>query len=191
MSQRPEKATLPFEEAAELLSVSVWVCKTCGKDYSTPGERMARLCCAKDVKCGTAGCDARVAKDAYIDCDVCRDTKDVARWAAYPEVPWDGETPLCLDGDDRFFYSFQDLDEFFLNNELTVDDLRLVICVAETKPRFDLSHLVEDYLGDEMEIQAEDKEINEIEKTVTDWLADHLPQMWYPGKTRPTLESVK
>ena len=57
MSEEPAKATLPFEEAAELRSVSVWVCKTCGKDYSTQGERMARLCCAKDQKCNTDGCD--------------------------------------------------------------------------------------------------------------------------------------
>ena len=185
-----EKGTLPFEEAAELRDVSVWVCKTCGKDYSTEGERLARLCCAKDQKCGTSECDARVPKDGYIDCDTCRKKNDVARWTAYPEVPWNGETPLCLDDDDRYFFSPEELDLFIEEHDLKIEDLRLVICVADTKPRFDVLQLVEDYLGSE-DIEVEEEERVAIEKTVNDWVDDHLKQMWYPGKTRPTLESVK
>ena len=87
-------------------------------------------------------------------------------------------------------HSPEDLDLFLEDHSLKIEDLRLVICVAEKKPRFDVLMLVEDYLG-ETDIQAEETEMVAIESTVDDWVDAHLAQMWYPGKTRPTLESVK
>ena len=178
--------SLPFEEAAEqVANVAGWVCKTCRRFYGED-ERVARYCCARDLKCSTEGCTGRAEKP-YTFCGNCREKKELARWLAYPEVPWDGETPLCLDDDDEFFYSQDDLEEYLAQNDLKPEDLRLVICKEDTKPYFDMMEFLTDYLPEDMEPDDPAK----IDALVNRWIEKHVPTVWVPGKMRPTLESLR
>lgn len=180
--------TLPFEQAAERrTNIEGWVCKTCRRFWGND-ERMARWCCAADLQCSTEGCKARVRKGGWTVCAPCRDRKAEERWLKLPEVPWDGNTPLCLADDDRYFFDLDDLDGFIEDHEgMKLEDLRLVICVPEKKPRFEVYDLLQDYLAEDME--ADDS--TEIEKLVKDWIEEHVPEVWMPGEARPTLGSLR
>ena len=177
---------LPYEEAAERKNnLSGWVCKTC-RQYWANDERAARWCCASDTECGEEGCKERTDK-SYTRCTTCRGKQDVARWEALKEVEWDEETPLVLDDDDTYFFHPEDLERYLEDHELKIEDLRLVLCVPEHKPNFDMTDLMADYLPEDQDCD----DPTEINKVVNDWIEEHAPEMWVPGKTRPTLGSVR
>jgi hypothetical protein len=176
-----------YEEAAEVVTgLSGWVCKVC-RSYWAENEHMARYCCAGTLPCKTEGCQARVEKHSYMYCQSCMGTRDLNRWLALPEVAWDGVTPLVMDDDDRYFFSEEDLNEYIADNELKLEDLRLVICVEEGKPLFEMQSLLEDYLPEGLD-SGDPKKIDGV---VNRWIEKNVPTVWVPGKTRPTHDSVK
>jgi hypothetical protein len=178
----------PYEEAAEIVTgLSGWVCKGCRR-YWAEDEHMARWCCAGTLPCETKGCQARVEKHTYMYCSSCMEKRDLARWLERPEVAWDGKTPLVMDDDDHYFFSAEDLDEYIADKDLKIEDLRLMICVEENKPYFEMYSFLDDYLAEGMDNEAD---WDKIDKVVNDWIKENVPTVWVPGKTRPTLDSVK
>lgn len=178
--------TLPYEEGAEhRTGLSGWVCKTCRRFFGEE-EHLARYCCAKDRPCQTEGCKNRTPSAGYIICDSCQETNRLKRWLALPEVAWDGETPLCLDDDDRYFFDADQLADYLADEEVKLEDLRLVICEKERPPRFDMTDFLCDHIPEDMDIDNPE----EIEQAVEDWIKAHVPDIWVAGKTRPTQASV-
>lgn len=180
--------TLRNEEAAErLTNIAGWICKTCRTFYGDKegAERAARYCCEKDHACGADGCQNR-AEQSYINCKPCRDKKDVERWLALPEVPWDFETPLVLHDDDQYFFSADDLQSYLEEHELTLNQVRLVIAVLEGQPQFDMADHLDGYLPDGLDYD-DDRKINAV---VNRWIEKHVPDVWFPGETRPSLASM-
>lgn len=180
--------TLPNEEAAEhKTNISGWVCKTCRRFYGDEAgsERTARYCCEKDHACGTDGCAGRAIRP-WIFCGACKEKRALDLWLSRPEVDWDGETPLVLDDDDEYFFSPEDLDEYLADHHLKPEDIRLVIAVLDRKPHFDMHEFVSDYLPEDLEAD-DDVKINAI---VNKWIQKHVPDVWVPGKNRPTMDSI-
>jgi hypothetical protein len=185
------KPALPYEEAATFVTgIKGWVCKTCGRFYGdgNGAEHIARWCCAGNLKCATDGCEARVERGGWTVCDACREKHTKEKWLAMPEVPWDGETPLVLFDDDRYFFGTDELESYLDDLDLEMDDLMLVVCVPEEKPHFEMHDLFQDYLPEDMDLEMEPTEINKI---VNQWIEDNAPAVWIAGKTRPTLASIK
>ena len=181
-----QKPLLPFEDSAVQMTVTGWVCKTCGR-FCGKEERLARWCCAKDLPCETEGCTRRAPK-GYLVCDECRHQKELARWKALPEVEWDGATPLALDDDDTYFIETEDLDSYLDDLELKVEDVRLVVCVQDHKPRFDVMDLLTDYLPDGLDC---DENPDAINKVINIWIDENVPVVWVHGKTRPSDKSLR
>lgn len=88
-------------EAAELVTVEGWKCRTCSRWWGAD-ERMARMCCVKELPCDS--CGAKVEKWRTL-CTGCRDLRDQERHAARKRVPWDGESPVWSDAEDEWFQS--------------------------------------------------------------------------------------
>ena len=176
-----------YEQAAEIRKKDFngWCCKSCDRYYGEE-EHIARYCCAKDLPCNTPGCKGRAEKP-YVCCKECLKKYDRERWLALPEIPWDGETPLCIHDDDTYFYSPEEIDDYLEDHDLKAEDIRLVICEHVDKPEFDMSALLEDYLCEDQEVDN----VAEIEKIVNKWIEDNVPEVWYPGKKRPTLASIR
>jgi len=180
------KNTMPYEESAERLTGIVgWVCKTCRR-YFGDDEHLARFCCAKDLPCDTDGCKGRKDR-GYTMCDSCRGTMDLKRWLALPEVPWDGKLPLCLDDDDKYFFSEDDLLEYLAEHDLKAEDIRLVICEKRRPPMFDMYEFLEDYLAEGQESEAD---WDKISDRVNAWIKKNVPDVWEPAKARPTVDSL-
>jgi hypothetical protein len=181
------KAVFHNEEAAEYrTNIEGWACKTCHFFYGKDGERAARYCCEKDHACGADGCAGRAEKP-YIYCPSCNRTRDLQKWQALPEVDWDGETPLCLDDDDTYFFSADDLDEYLADKGVKLEDIRLVICEKESPPCFEMDEFLCDHLADNMDCP----DAADIEKAVEDWIKKNVPDVWFPAKMRPSEASIR
>lgn len=181
-----QKVALPFEEAAEhRTGISGWVCKTCRSFYGED-ERAAKWCCAASIAC--SDCGGRNNEKSYIYCEACREKRRIKAWEGLPTAEWDGETPLVLDDDDKYFFDPDAIVDYLEEHNLKIEDLQLVICVPEDKPRFDMYDVTSDYFAGDMD---NDLDYSEINKKVNGWIEENLPAVWVPGKTRPTLESLR
>jgi len=177
---------IEYENAAEVRTVSGWVCKTCGR-FCGDDENLARYCCSKFVPCQTPGCAGKAEK-GYSFCKDCREKLSKERYLKLPLQPWDGVTPLVEQDDDRFFYDAEDLNDYLEDCGLEIEDLRLVVCKPCKKPFFEMAEFLCDYFGPENEL---DKDPKDIERCVNDWIEANVPVVWQHGKCRPTLESVR
>ena len=110
-------------EAAQIKTITGWV----GADGRFWGEdeHMARWSACTHIRC--KDCGAYVEK-SWLLCEGCRQSKSDAKWAALPRQKWDGETPLALYDDDRFFFSEEDLEDYCDAHDVKAGDLRLVLC---------------------------------------------------------------
>jgi hypothetical protein len=182
------EGTLKNEEAAEhRTNISGWVCKTCRRFYGDGqgSEGAARYCCEKDHRCGTDGCEGRAAKP-YIYCDPCVARRDEARWLALQEVEWDGEEPLCVFDDDRYFFDADSLADWLEEEGIPVEKVRLVLCEEDDKPLFCMDDFISDYMGE----HGDPGPTKRVDDIVNRWIGKNVPQMWVAGNRRPTLASL-
>jgi len=191
------KDKVPYEEAAEVRTVTGWVCKHCGRYYGN-NEHAARWCCRKDRPCET--CGGRTDR-SYIKCDSCREKDRLAKWLALPEVEWDGTTPLVVHGSDHYFFNADDLGDWLADDvemvlsdteaaaemKVALDDVRLCLC-KQVEPRgFDIS----DFLHDDVEEDWQpDPKALAAEKVVNDYIATLTP-LWTQTNKRPSLASLR
>lgn len=181
--------TLYSECAAERFTVEGWRCLKCHRFFygSEPAaERSARYCCATSFPCG---CGGRYEK-GWTCCEECRRKATAERWRKLERVEWDGETPLArFTGSDKFFWAADDLAEYLYDEELTLDEMMLVVCTPDYGRKFDLIEHIEDSLPEDNEPDLDGAD--EIDAVVNKWLKDHGPFSWYPGKTVPSDESLR
>lgn len=190
---RPEK-TLLYESAAEPCMVPGWRCKTCKAMYHI--EDAARVCCAVDAPCHK-GCGERVTvQGRYMACPACCRKSEDERWAKLKKADWDGETPLCVYGDDRYFFDVEALanwvDEANYDRKeeglppLHVEDLRLQLCEV-AKPRVFEAN---DFWSDDLP-EDEDLDSDEIDTIVNEWAEANIRTMYYPSGNGVTTESLR
>jgi hypothetical protein len=182
-----ETKVVQYEDAAEIVTgISGWVCKTCRR-YWAEDEHMARYCCSTEMPCETKGCAGRRRTHGIIYCDACSAKQDEARWKAIPEVKWDGKTPLVLHDDDTYFFDSDSLRDYLEEQDIKLEDLRVVICEEVGKPSFEMRDLLEDYLPDGLDCDSTEK----INAVVERWIDKHVPTVWTSSNARPTLASLK
>lgn len=119
MITKPEKIILPESpEAAHKETREVWVDRN-GRSFFD--ERTARWSGTTHLRCE---CGTVVKKNG--SCRICADKREAARYAAMPKKPWDGKTPLCMDGD-RWFYSIEDVWDYMEEYDVKIDGMPLII----------------------------------------------------------------
>ena len=190
MKDNPERNS---EDAAELVTVTGWACKHC-KRWWGKDERMARYCCSASFPCE---CGGRHSK-SWTHCEECRHKKDHERWYAKEEVIWDGQYPIGIWNDDKFFWDEDDLLDYLVemqdedvgnDNESCLDQLDnlwLTSCHPNNGRDFEMTEYLCDELGEDGSIDDE-----EINKTVNDWIMAHAPFSWGMTGERLSIESVK
>lgn len=173
--KKTEEKVIMYEsdEAANIQTLTGWVSskgRYWGKD-----EHMARfegsthqLC-----KCG------EIKQTSRIHCDKCDAEIQHKRFLAYPFKEWDGETPLTLFDDDKFFWSEDDIEEYLEENELKPEDLQLLICHPNYLSEIDTEQWAEVLAEDQDPpklILEKMKELNELirkEKPIS-WSASNI-----------------
>lgn len=188
------KNGIPYEEAAHVVTATGWACKTCsrffGTDQYTPAdghgaEHMARWCCASSMPCK---CGGRI-EGGYTICEACRNKQREADWLAKPEIEWDGEFPLAVWDDDRYFFDADALYEYV--DDIIEDGgnplgLKLTTCKRADVRQFEMN----DFLCDDLP-EDETLDCEEIDKTVNDWIAANQPRLFYPTGERISQASLR
>lgn len=184
------KEVIRYEDAAERRTVEGWVCKKCGRLYEErfhDAEHMARWCCATELPCD---CGGRNDCKSYTCCQACRDKHDDERFAAMEEVDWDGETPVCTWGSDKFFFDAESITDWIDDDEeRSLEKLQLVLCKKHKPREFEVGEFLCDDLGEEGS-DALGPTV-EIDAIVNKWIAENAPTMWDPTNKRISLASLK
>ena len=166
---------LDSPETASYQTVQGWVSRHglfFGKD-----EEAARYHGATHVKCKT--CGEPTHKTGYMTCASCREKAEIERYAKRERKPWDGETMLYSEMADEFFYDHDEVEDYCYDNNVLMEDLRLVHCEPEFAEEIDPDEHYE--IDDEekclpKEIEEAFEKLNEIIRNCKE------PLCWYPGK---------
>jgi len=163
-------------EAAREITVTGWVSRDglfFGKD-----ERAARWSGCTHIVCE---CGKPTPK-TYTRCEECRNKLTRERWLALPLVEWDGESPIVMFDDDRYFWSTEDLLDWCYDEDIKPSTLMLVTCEPHFAREIDADYWSDDLPedGDELpdDIAAAVDALNKVIR------AHKEPLCWHPGKQR-------
>lgn len=68
------------------------------------------------------------SEKSWTACVACRAKRDHERFKALPCRPWDGESPVCLWGDDRYFWSIDEFEDWIEDEDIDRSKVMLVHC---------------------------------------------------------------
>lgn len=160
------------DEAASVKTVTGWVSSD-GRWWGDD-ENIARYagCTHQLCECG------QVVDKHTTRCNSCRRKDEDARFDALETKIWNGEEPIVLDHNDRYFFDAQDLLDYCYDEGVQPQDLRLRICEPQYGREIDDS-----YFCDEL---AEDGDvpdaIMEAMGVLNQAIKDSGPLSWYPSK---------
>jgi hypothetical protein len=102
------------------------------------------------------------------------------------EVEWDGESAMCIRNSDNFFFSMEDVYDFYEDEDIEVENIELMLCEKEVH----ISQINIDELNDEYvdcdghgvshfhpEIAKKVDELNELIRRVE-------PKLWFQTNKR-------
>lgn len=117
-------------------------------------------------------------------CNSCRDKIEKEKYLKKPFIKWDGETPVCINNSDQYFWSSDEIDDYLEENEIKSSELELVICAPNHIRSID-----EDYWSDEMPEEYDSlsdfsKEFSEKLKEFNDYISTLKPLSWSQGVFR-------
>ena len=170
-----------YDNDAELRSIDMWVCKTCGKCWPVNGktknwtaedaEKAARTCCSKNSPCFK--CGTRRTKYPHRACDVCQEELSLERWLKCEVRPL--EFPLVLQDSDVWFFDVDQLYDYCDEHEVAVNDLRLRIG-RRHKPRpFEPSDFwCDDIPEDEDNDPTDDNTCAALANRINAWAQKHI-----------------
>jgi hypothetical protein len=155
-------------------NVSGWV--DCHGRFFGIDERAARWSGATHIEC--SDCATPIKKQGWTICVDCQEKKSKEKYMALERKPWDGETPLYMDGTDIYFFSRDDLDDYIEENECAINDLNLILCKPVEMPQLDDDYFIES-LHEDAEIPSE---LAEAILTLNKVVESLLTQTWCPDK---------
>ena len=161
------------DEAAHYQTLSGWVSRH--GHFMGNDERAARY----------DGCTHRPCKDCgeptekmYVVCNKCRVLGDKKRYKAMPKIEWDETGMLYSEAHDKYFSSWEEIEDYCEDEGIGKDELRLIICVPNYLPLipddYGCDDLAEDGELPDSVIQAIE-EFNKVIKAAG-------PVSWFPGK---------
>ena len=172
MTEQDKAIMFDSDEAAQYrTNMSGWVSRN-GR-YWGNDERAARYDGCTHRPCENCG---EPTEKGWLMCAKCRNLRDEARYKAMPKEEWNEKGMLC--SGDKYFSSWDEVDEYCEEEGVGKGNLRLVIC----EPNY-LPLLPSDYGCDEL---VEDGELpDSVEQAIEDFnkvIKAEGPVSWEPGK---------
>lgn len=170
-----EKIFNTDDKAASLKTVTGWVSRH-GLFYGD-NENIARL-----NGCTHLVCDCGNEYEKGRMCLSCRNIKEVERYDAREFKEWDGKTPLYSEAIDRYFFDSSELDHYTLDEEIPLEDLRLVIC-DPVYPCLISQDIWEDKFPEGQYLEDVCPELADLLEALNKYIRENKPVFsWYPGK---------
>jgi hypothetical protein len=174
---------IPYETNSEPATVSGFRCKSCFRFFID--DSSAKYCCSTSHACA---CGGRADKSRTA-CKVCCEKLAAEEWAAKESHEWDGEFPLSLDDDDKFFWNSEDLEDYILDNEICDSSgIRLTKCEKQVPRSFSMIDYLDDDIHEDSTIDHSDTE--EIDKIVNDWISENVPDLFYGTRKKLDVDQV-
>ena len=107
-----------------------------------------------------------------------------ARWDDLPRKEWDGETPLVVFDDDRYFFDAESLRDYLVDQEISIADIQLVFCEPTYATEIDPNEHFCDDLPEDGEVSAELFAAFEVLNAV---IRKESPLSWTQGKVAAVL----
>jgi hypothetical protein len=159
------------EAATFRTNIEGWVSST-GRFWGTD-EHMARWEGCTHIKCECGG----YSEKGYTKCEECREKAVRERYNALPAKKWEGEfvySHAC----DRYFFSEDDLLEYLEDEELKMDDLKLVVCEPNYLRPLEIPS---DEFPDDQEYEdVISKELRDALDSLNELIKKHKPIMQTP-----------
>lgn len=190
-----DNRVVKYEDAAEAVSVQGYQCKTCQAFYPHASEtslHSARWCCATDLPCE---CGKRITNKHFAYCDECLVRRESLRWDGMAQADWDGKAALAIWGGDKYFFDPNDILEYIEatndnreddDEEIDLDDLRIVICRRVQPSEFSFA----DFFRDDMADEHQDDNYSQIDDQVNAILQAAFPETWEPTEIRASRKSI-
>lgn len=173
MDKTKEIVMFNSPEAAQYkTNISGWVSRD-GRFFGND-ERTARY----------AGCTHTICEDCgqpverrRLICKNCEEKRAITKFNAMPKEVWNEEGGLYSDSHDKYFWSWDEVEEYCEDEGVKEEDLRLIIC----KPNYP-RQLTEDYFCDELSEDGElPDSIVQAMEAFNKVLEKSAPLSWYPG----------
>ncbi|WBV60259.1 hypothetical protein PFY12_14620 [Chryseobacterium camelliae] len=122
-------------------------------------------------------------------CHDCQNKKDEENFLHMKLVEWDKETPLYLyDSTDKYFFDYDDILDYCKEEEIELNDLKLVLCSRSYFSPIDLEYITEEVTHEDWEPS---EEFNNKLKDFNDWLVKQNTNTWFPTDQRVDLSSYE
>lgn len=137
-----------------------------------------------------SGCTHRICKcgnqmeKRYTACAVCRENAAVERHKKRERKEWDENRPAYSEACDRYFYSWDDIEDYLMDCEpCSKEDLRLIICQPVYLTQIDTDYWEGDLPEDGEVPDAVVEALNALNRAIE----QAEPVAWEPGKYAVTL----
>ncbi len=169
------------DEAAKQMTVTGWVSST-GRFWGRD-EHMARYEGSTHRLCDCG----EIMNKGWLKCQTCRDKQNNERFLALPFKEWDGETPLCLWHDDKYFFDSSDIDEYCDEQEVDPSELQLVWCEPMKLRKIDY-----DYWTDDMPENVDElpDEMLKLIDQMNEFIDGYSPNWWITTNIRTEYKPV-
>jgi hypothetical protein len=117
-------------------------------------------------------------------CETCSTAARKERFKALPAKDYDG-SPVCIWGDDTFFWDLDGILDFCEENEVKKEELQLVFCVPNTPPQVSWDHF-NDEVPDDSDGNVFSKEMIDAVEHLNEIIRAHKPISWSGGNVRVT-----
>jgi hypothetical protein len=147
--------------------------------YWGDNEHQARWSSCNTLDCQTEDCVNTVKRNSFIICDPCREERRKAKYAELARKQWDGTGLVYSDAHDKYFEDYQGLHDYLEEENLTVEQLDLVLCRPINIRELDEDHFTED-LHEDAELPSE---ISDAITKLNELIGNHgKAQSWMPDK---------
>lgn len=148
------------------------------------GDRITKDQIATHADCQDCGVEFEKQYTYQKRCSSCDFKYQNQKYLALELVEWDGKTPLCIYGDDTYFFDQDDIVNYCEDNDVESSQLQLVLCEQSKFGQINIAEQFQDVLHEDWE---HDAELERLEKQLNDYLAKASTNTWFATNKRVTV----
>lgn len=145
------------------------------------GEHRARYANATHKKCE---CGNVYPKNEW--CNVCSENKKYANLMRLEEIEWDGESMMCIRGDNRFFSDMDEVLDYCESNDVEPEELELMHCEKQVRiSEVNIDELNEECMTEDGEgVSHYYPEIADKVEELNELIRNAEPKLWFSTNKR-------